>query len=309
MVSLGYEEEGTWSHYCGGAVISDDCIVTAAHCIFGTAQYRIDTQVMVGNTNFSDTSFGDQGKIYDILTIIKHPSYQLDSDDDLALVFTKTKITHPKVTKIPLIPANANLIDGQNYLCTKFSGWGWYDTTRPRTASDALRATHFSIYPKSVCTEIFPKSIVQANLNSGLLICAGANVRCTTYIIVNTYIVYFYLQKGISWTCKGDSGSPLVVYHNHEYYLIGILHGSDNCTFPSLFANLEHQENRGFVEDWMHMGDKLKKWYQFDRTANYLRQLEPTPPFQSLWSLYNEGLLNQQNVSSHLYLKVPNSIS
>ena len=106
------------------------------------------------------------------------------------------------------------------------------------------------------------------------------------------------------------------MYHNHEYYLIGVLHGSQNgecldpkTDTPGLFANLEHQENRGFVEDWMHMGDKLKKWYQVDRTANYLRQLEPTPPFQSLWSLYNEGLLNQQNVSSHLYLKVPNSIS
>ena len=137
--------------------------------------------------------------------------------------------------------------------------------------------------------------------------------NCTTYIIVNTYIVYFYLQKGISWTCKGDSGSPLVVYHNHEYYLIGVLHGSQNgecldpkTDTPGLFANLEHQENRGFVEDWMHMGDKIKKWYQVDRTANYLRQLQPKPPFQSLWRLYNEEIINQQGVRPHLYLKVPN---
>ena len=180
MVSLGYVEQGTWSHLCGGAVISDDCIVTAAHCIFGTARYRIDTQVMVGNTNFLDTSLSDQGKIYDILAIIKHPSYPGGNapKSDLALVFTNTKITHPKVTKIPLIPANTNMIDGQNYLCTKFSGWGWYDTTQ--TVSNALRAAHFSVYPKSVCTGTFSNSKIQALLNSGLLICAGANVSCTS---------------------------------------------------------------------------------------------------------------------------------
>ena len=193
MVSLGYLEQGTWSHYCGGAIISDDCIVTAAHCIFGKDLYKIDTQVMVGNTNFSDTSLGDQGKIYEILAIIKHPSYQGPNEygegygpkGDLALVFTKTKITHLKVTQIPLIPANANLIDEQNYLCTKFGGWGWYDATH--TASNALRAADFSVFPKSICMEHFPNPKIQANLNSGLLICAGANVSCTTYMIENTY--------------------------------------------------------------------------------------------------------------------------
>ena len=56
------------------------------------------------------------------------------------------------------------------------------------------------------------------------------------------------------------------------------------------------------------MGDKLKKWYQVDRRANYLRQLEPTPPFQSLWSLYNEEIINQQGVRPNLYLKVPDLI-
>ena len=180
MVSLGYVEQGTWSHYCGGAVISDDCIVTAAHCIFGKNLYRIDTQVMVGKNNFSDTSLCDQGKIYEILAIIKHPSYQGGKalKSDLALVFTKTKITYSKAAKIPLIPEKANLIDGQNYLCTKFSGWGWYDTTQ--TASNALRAAHFSVYPKSVCTGTFSNSKIRTLLNSGLLICAGANVSCTS---------------------------------------------------------------------------------------------------------------------------------
>ena len=96
------------------------------------------------------------------------------------------------------------------------------------------------------------------------------------------------------------------MYHNHEYHLIGILHGSQNgpCLVPKtdtpgLFANLEHQENRVFVEDWMHMGDKIKEWYQVDITANYLRQLQHSPRYQSLWSVYNEGLFNQQRVRPH----------
>ena len=99
------------------------------------------------------------------------------------------------------------------------------------------------------------------------------------------------------------------MYHNHEYYLIGVLHGSQNgecldpkTDTPGLFANLEHLENRNFVKDWMHMGDKIKAWYQNYPTANYLSQLQPNPPFQSLWSLYNEDLFNQQRVRPHLYI-------
>ena len=99
------------------------------------------------------------------------------------------------------------------------------------------------------------------------------------------------------------------MYHNHDYYLIGVLHGSQNWPChdaindtPGLFANLEYHGNRVFVEDWMHMGDKIKEWYQIDRTANYLSQLQPNPPFQSLWSLYDEDLFNQQRVRPHLYI-------
>ena len=98
MVSIGYQEHGQWNHDCGGAVISDYCVVTAAHCMFGSSLFHIDTQLLVGNTNFSDSSFEDRGKIYEIRTIIKHPNYAgVGPKNDLALVFTKRKIRHPKV--------------------------------------------------------------------------------------------------------------------------------------------------------------------------------------------------------------------
>ena len=108
------------------------------------------------------------------------------------------------------------------------------------------------------------------------------------------------LQDTSTWTCEGDSGSPLVhELRALEFYLVGILHGSRavNCTptttkSPGLFANLENEENQEFIHKWIKMGDFFlqQKFEDLDDQTNlkinYFNLLDPYLVKQNLWNYY-----------------------
>ena len=68
----------------------------SSHCFFkqGIGYNRL-TQIRTGDQNFTDTTDDDYLGLYEISSIIKHPKYNRPGKgarNDLALVFTKTKI-------------------------------------------------------------------------------------------------------------------------------------------------------------------------------------------------------------------------
>ena len=73
---FGYElEDGTssyWQHFCGGSIVGDNVIITAAHCF----NDEHDANIKLGDEYFNTPSDDELMKIYNITTIVKHPSYQ-----------------------------------------------------------------------------------------------------------------------------------------------------------------------------------------------------------------------------------------
>ena len=63
---------------------------------------------------------------------------------------------------------------------------------------------------------------------------------------------------------------------------------------PGLFANIEDKKNLDFIKQWMHIGEDINVWYQFNMTSNYMSQLPPSPQTQSLWSLYDDNLFSSK---------------
>ena len=122
------------------------------------------------------------------------------------------------------------------------------------------------------------------------------------------------MQDTSTWTCEGDSGSPLVQeLRALEFYLVGILHGSRavNCTptttkSPGIFANLEHEENQEFINKWKKLGPLFlqQKFEDLERqtnlTINYFQLLNPYWVQQSLWNYYT----NNEDVYSVMYLNI-----
>ena len=181
MVSFQYQNmtTGNWHHYCGGAIIGKNAIVTASHCFIGKNGYFVHTKIRTGDQDFSDTTdFNDFVKTYEISTIIKHPGYRgFGPKNDLAIVFTKTEIEVNDATEPIALPYIGDPIRAPNMnYQAKFTGYGYFDNTS--TTSAALREADFTIYTGTYCEPLYDHPRIKNHLvNTTIVMCVGTDVR------------------------------------------------------------------------------------------------------------------------------------
>ena len=176
MASFGYEKNGMWVHYCGGAVIFDTILITAAHCFFhrrkANATIRKMTKVRLGDQNLNDGINDDN--TFEIDKIIPHPYYEgWGPQFDLAMVFTKSKITFNDRIRPVCLPTMH--YDEPNRYANdevKFSGWGYFDDVSD--FSNDLREATFKVLPESECfsTDLYERR----RRHKDVFFCAGNEV-------------------------------------------------------------------------------------------------------------------------------------
>ena len=183
MVSIQYN--GGWGgHFCGGSLVREDWVVTAAHCVTGESPGGIKVKIglhNVNNTSGAETRYVDQ--------IIIHPQYSSNSlNNDYALLH----LTQPSSFEpIQLITENEN--DDEPVMATTM---GWGATYSGGWGSDVLLEVDVPI--DESCGNI-------GNQVTNNMVCAGDN-------------------NGGEDSCQGDSGGPLIMTNDDsEYELIGIV--------------------------------------------------------------------------------------
>ncbi|KAG8190283.1 hypothetical protein JTE90_025795 [Oedothorax gibbosus] len=197
------------THRCGGAILSENWIATAAHCVDDLLKSQI--RIRVGEYDFSTIQepapFQERG----VERKLVHPRYNFFTyEHDLALVKLDSPIVLQAHVKPICLPNKDETFVGLNATVT-----GWGRLSEGGTLPSKLQQVRVPIISNEKCQKMFQKAGRQESIPE-IFLCAG-------------------YEAGGRDSCQGDSGGPLQAKREDgRWFLAGIISWGIGCAEPNM---------------------------------------------------------------------------
>jgi len=187
---------------CGAVLISDQWILSAAHCFKdrSTTNYKF----IVGRHKKYSNDGTDQ--VFTASHILVHESYK-GNDNDIVMIKINGRVKLNNYARTACLPSNGESFDGQRNCWV--SGWGTlsFGGSGPRT----LNAVSVPIVPLSTCKK--------------------------AYWGVGAFNICGGFAQGGKDSCQGDSGGPYVCKKpGQNWKVVGIVSYGDGCAKPGKYG-------------------------------------------------------------------------
>uniref|UniRef100_A0A182MDL9 CLIP domain-containing serine protease n=1 Tax=Anopheles culicifacies TaxID=139723 RepID=A0A182MDL9_9DIPT len=219
-------EDGRFSFHCGGVIVNERYIVTAASCVYDIPQNFKPHRVRLGEWDLSSASDCEDDICsiapidVDIEKIIVHSSY--DSKDknhnhDIALIRLNQDINYSTTVRPLCLPLSTSIRSRKHAGFTSYvAGWGITETGH---ASQKKLKLTLKVVDLTYCAPIYKRNGIILNSKH---VCAGG--------------------LRMKDTCRGDSGVPLMRQIAGAWYLIGVISfGPKECGtagIPGVYTNV-----------------------------------------------------------------------
>ncbi|XP_035389860.1 transmembrane protease serine 5 [Electrophorus electricus] len=204
QVSLYYNNR----HTCGGAIITSQWVLTAAHCVH---DYRLPQAsswaVYAGTVTHNPAKVAKQS-VYAVEKIIYNKNYSHRShDSDIALMKLRTPFNFSDTIRPVCLPQYDHEFPGGTECW--ISGWGY---THPDNIHipDTLKEAPVPLISTKKCNS----SCMYNGEVTPRMLCAG------------------YAEGKVD-ACQGDSGGPLVCQDDNVWRLVGIVSWGTGCAEPN----------------------------------------------------------------------------
>jgi trypsin len=193
------------SHYCGGALIKENYVLTAGHCVNFLGP-RLP-QVVIGSQTHTATEAG--AELHNVRKIILHPGF-LSTDEYLSHDFALLELDTPSArTPVSLIEESQSPFEINN---GEILAMGWGRLAEGAAPSTTLMEVKLPLVTKETCSAAYP------NILDSSMICAGVP------------------QGGID-TCQGDSGGPIVAKNAEgKEVQVGVVSWGSGCARPNMYG-------------------------------------------------------------------------